>query len=269
MDSSWPLRAVTLLLAVALLTSCTADDSLSHDATGLSPEPRGHEITVLAASSLTDAFEEIGSRFESAVPGVHVTFSFAGSDTLASQILQGAPADTFASASPTQMGTVAQAHKIYGHPTQFATNRLEVITPTDNPGGISSIQDLARPGVTVVLAASGVPSGDYARQIFVKLGIYEAVTANVVSNELDDQSVVSKVRLGEADAGIVYVSDLSGGANGQVRPVPIPKSSNVVAKYEIAPLKDASYLLGGRLFEEFVLSTQGQAVLRKYGFGAG
>lgn len=253
-------------LVLCVLVSCALGDS--PEGTDRIEASGGQQVTVLAASSLTDAFGDLGRTFQDSHPGTVITSSFAGSDTLASQILQGAPADVFASASPKEMDILIKAHKIAGKPRVFATNRLVVITPSDNPAHITSLHDLARPGVKVVLAAAGVPAGDYARQIFEKLGIYAAVTANVVSNELDDQSVLSKVRLGEADAGIVYVSDLSGSAQGDVHDIAIPNAQNVVATYEIAVLKDAPNPEGASAFEQLVLSDNGQATLRRYGFGA-
>lgn len=252
-------------LVLCTLVGCALGDT--PEGTGKIQGTRGRQITVLAASSLTDAFGELGRAFQEAHPGTVVTFSFAGSDTLASQILQGAPGDVFASASPKQMDTVMKLGKIAGEPRRFATNRLVVVTPPDNPAHIASIEDLANDGVKLVLAAPGVPAGDYARQIFQKLGIYLAATANVVSNELDDQSVLSKVRLGEADAGIVYVSDLSGGAKGEVHAVTIPASSNVIATYDIAALRDASDPADAKAFEQLVLSSEGQSTLKKFGFG--
>jgi molybdate transport system substrate-binding protein len=254
-------RSYTAAIVALGITAGCASSEQSNSSSG------GRTLTVLAASSLTDAFGALGRTFESAHPGARVTFSFAGSDTLAAEILQGAPGDLFASASPKQMDTVARIHKVTQAPQPFATNRLVVVTPTDNPAAIASIEDLARNGVKVVLAAPGVPAGDYARQLFVKLGIYRAVTANVVSNELDDQSVLSKVRLGEADAGVVYASDLSGGAKGEVHAVPIPNGSNVVATYEIAPLIDAPDKADALAFERLVLSNEGQATLHRFGFG--
>ncbi|MEA2488094.1 MAG: molybdate transport system substrate-binding protein [Actinomycetota bacterium] len=250
--------------AAIVMIAITPGCSSSHQSTSSSG---GRTLTVLAASSLTEAFGALGRTFESTHSGTRVTFSFAGSDTLAAQILQGAPGDLFASASPKQMDTVVRLNKVAKSPQVFATNRLVLVTPGDNPARISSIEDLARPGIKIVLAAPGVPAGDYARQVFVKLGIYRAVTANVVSNELDDQSVLSKVRLGEADAGIVYVSDLSGGVEGEVHAVAIPNRSNVVATYEIAPLVDAPDETDALSFERLVLSSQGQATLHRYGFG--
>lgn len=254
------------VVALAMLGGCALNDVPEGTARNAGTE--GRQVTVLAASSLTNAFGALARTFEAAHPGTRVTFSFAGSDTLAAEILQGAPADLFASASPKQMGTVSRAHKLDEPPTTFATNRLVIVTPPDNPGHVSSIQDLARPGIKIVLAASGVPSGDYARQVFVKLGIYGAVTANVVSNELDDQSVLSKIRLGEADAAIVYVSDLAGDTGEQVHAVTIPAASNVIATYEIAPLVGAEHVAEARAFEDLVLSSKGQATLQRYGFGA-
>ncbi len=178
------------------------------------PEPR--TLTVFAAASLTDAFTEIGHNFESAHPGVKVALNFAGSQTLSTQLTQGAVADVFASANHTEMdkmvtGNLAQKDA----PKDFLTNQLIVILPKDNPANVQTLQDLARPGLKLVLADTTVPAGKYARQILdnmSKVASFGAdfntkVLANVVSNETDVKQVVAKVQLGEADAGIVYISD--------------------------------------------------------------
>jgi molybdate transport system substrate-binding protein len=146
----------------------------------------------------------------------------------------------------------------------FATNHLVIITPTDDPGGVSSLQDLTKPGLQVVLAAEGVPVGDYARQMLDEAGLTKDVMANVVSNEPDDASVVAKVKSGEADAGIVYTSDI---ASSDVRGVTIPDKQNVVATYPIAAVTGAPSAGGATSFVDYVTGTEGQATLEHYGFG--
>ncbi|RPJ35503.1 MAG: molybdate ABC transporter substrate-binding protein, partial [Planctomycetaceae bacterium] len=160
-------------------------------------------ITVFAASSLTDAFEEIGAAFEAENPGVDVVFNFGSSSSLATQLAEGAPADVFASANPKQMQVAQDAGRITGSPRIFARNRLAVIVPADNPAGIESVTDLAKPGLLLVLAAPGIPVRDYTDTMLDQLGedMKSAVLANLVSEEDNVRQVVAKVALGEADAG--------------------------------------------------------------------
>ena len=184
---------------------------------------------MFAASSLTAVFtDEIGPAFENANPGVKVVFNFGASDSLAGQIQSEGSADVFASASGTWMDAIAEDPGVTGR-TDFAQNRLVIVTPPDDPAGISSIEDLANPGVQLVLAATGVPVGDYAREALDNAGILADAEANVVSNEEDNASVVAKVAAGEADAAIVYVSDVSGPAGHDLRSVEIPDDVNVIA----------------------------------------
>lgn len=229
---------------------------------GCSGGSQGRTIRVLAAASLTQAFPVIARRFEAQHPGVHVAFSFAGSDVLAQQIVQGAPADVFASADRAQMEVVRRRGDTTTPPRDFATNRLVVIVPRNDPAGIHSPADLARPGVEVVLAAPKVPAGHYARAVLGKLGI--AGSVHVVSNEQDVEGVVSKVRLGEADAGICYVTDVTSKVAPQVRKIAIGPKANVVATYQIAAV---SSVPAAADFVRFVDSA-GLRVLARYGFGA-
>ncbi|MDP9227302.1 MAG: molybdate ABC transporter substrate-binding protein, partial [Actinomycetota bacterium] len=228
-----------------------------------SPQPssgrtKSADVTVFAASSLTQAFTKLGAVFERQHSGTQARFNFSASDTLATQITQGAPADVFAAAGVAPMTTVTSSQLATGPPQEFATNRLVIITPRSNPAGIKTPRDLARPGVKLVLAAPGVPAGDYARQMFDNLGIRQAAERNVVSNEVDDKSVVSKVLLGDADAGIVYVTDLTPDVRPRLTAVRIPRSDNIVARYPIAMLKNGSNSAGGRLFMQLVLSPAGK-----------
>jgi molybdate transport system substrate-binding protein len=230
-------------------------------------------LNVFAAASLTQAFGEMGKAFEAANPGVTVTFNFAGSQTLVTQIQQGAPVDVFASASGTNMDALVTAGFVdKAAPQNFLTNILVAILPPNNPANVQSLQDLAKPGLKVVLADASVPAGKYARQILDNISKDPAystdfstkVLANVVSNETDVKQVVSKVMLGEADAGIVYVSDAV--ASPSLKTIEIPANLNVVAKYPIAPLmKSANTDLAAK-FITYVLSADGQATLKKWGF---
>jgi molybdate transport system substrate-binding protein len=224
-------------------------------------------VTVFAASSLTQAFTKLGALFESQHPGSKVRFNFAASDTLATQITQGAPADVFAAASTTPMDTVTSASLASGTPQLFVSNKLLIITPKGDPAGLKGPQDLARPGLKLVLAAPGVPAGDYAREVLDNLGIQKEALKNVVSNEVDDKSVVSKVLLGDADAGVVYVTDLTPKLAPKLAVVSIPKKDNVVARYPIVPLKDGPSPMGGRQFVQLVVSVRGEKILHGFGFG--
>jgi molybdate transport system substrate-binding protein len=230
-------------------------------------------LTVLAAASLTDAFSEIGQDFEAAHPGVKVAFNFAGSQILSTQLIQGAAADIFASANHTEMDKVVDAGLVQEEAVQdFLTNRLTVILPEDNPAGIQTLQELARPGLKLVMADSAVPAGKYARQALdimsadISFGIdfKTKVLANVASNETDVKLVVAKVQLGEADAGIVYISDAV--AATELKTISIPPEFNIIAKYPIAALSNAPQPGLASDFVTAVLSAQGQAILQKWGF---
>src|SRR5437016_13566151 len=220
---------VPMMLATLVLAACSSSSSSGTSAGGSGGTT---ELTVFAASSLTAAFNQIGSDFEAANPGTTVTFNYGSSTDLASQIQSEGTADVFASASGTAMDAVASDPGVTDR-TDFATNRLVIVTPPDDPAGISSIADLAKPGVQLVLHAKGGPAGDYARQALTSAGLLSAAMQNVVSNEDDDASVVAKITSGEADAGIVYASDVAAAGNA-VRSVTIPTAVNVVASYPIA-----------------------------------
>jgi molybdate transport system substrate-binding protein len=254
-------QRVCILVALAVLTAaCGATGS------GSSPGSGGGEITVFAASSLTAAFTEIGWRFEAANPGTTVTFNFGSSTDLATQIRSEGTADVFASASGTAMDTVQTDPGVVGR-TDFAANDLVVIVPTDNRANIHTVDDLANDGVQVVIGAEGVPVGDYARQMLDNAGLGSRVMANVVSNEPDDAGIVAKVTAGEADAGIVYASDVAA-ANGSVNSVTIPASVNVTATYPIASVSGSDQPDLAATFVTYVAGSEGQATLRRYGFGA-
>ncbi|HYN88106.1 MAG TPA: molybdate ABC transporter substrate-binding protein [Ardenticatenaceae bacterium] len=239
------------------------------------PEPASGELVVFTASSLTEAFTRLGEQFEADHPGVTVAFNFAGSQRLAQQLAQGARADVFASASQAPMDAAIEAgHVAPGSVQVFVRNRLVVIYPVDNPAGITTPQDLARPGVRLVLAAAEVPVGQYSLEFLDKAtqaGVFgasfkDAVLGNVVSYEENVRAVLSKVALGEADAGIVYSSDVSGEGSAEVGRVTIPVELNVIASYPIAPVSDSASPELARAFVELVLSPRGQEVLAQYGF---
>jgi molybdate transport system substrate-binding protein len=251
---------VPVVLASLALGACS---SSSTSATTSAAEG-STELTVFAASSLTSAFDQIGNDFEAANPGATVTFNYGSSTDLATQIASEGTADVFASASGTAMDTVATDPGVTDR-TDFATNQLVIITPVDDPAGVSTLQDLAKPGVQVVLGAEGVPVGDYARQVLDENKITDEVMPNVVSNEPDDASVVAKVKSGEADAGIVYTSDIA--SNADVRGVPIPPKQNVTATYPIAVVTGSTNTTLASSFVDYVTGSQGEAALTQNGFG--
>jgi len=253
--------AVPVVLAMLLLAACSSSSSLSASTGGSATST---ELTVFAASSLTAAFDQIGNDFEGANPGTTVTFNYGSSTDLATQIGSEGTADVFASASGTAMDTVAKDPGADDR-TDFATNQLVIITPTDDPAQISSLEDLGKPGVQLVLGAEGVPVGDYSRQMLDQDGLTKQVMPNVVSNEPDDASVVAKVKSGEADAGIVYTSDIA--SNADVRGVTIPAEQNVIATYPIAVVTGSSNAELASSFVTYVTGSHGEATLAQYGFG--
>jgi molybdate transport system substrate-binding protein len=245
--------ALTALAFIVLVGACGRNDS-----------PAGSElqgtVTVYAARSLTAAFIEIGDAFEAANPGVHVDFNFAGSSTLVNQIVQGAPADVFASADRPNMDKLVTAHLVDGTPTTFTRNALQIVVAKANPKGIAGLRDLARAGVTTVLCAESVPCGNYARQALGKA----AVSLHPTSDESSVAGVIGRVQNGEADAGIVYVTDVK--ANDAVAGVVIPPAENVVAEYPHALLRAAPDPRAAQAFRAFVEAPAGQRILAKHGF---
>jgi molybdate transport system substrate-binding protein len=256
-----------LLASIVGLTALAAACSSSGGATGSgsgSAAGANTQLTVFAASSLTAAFAQIGKEFEAANPGVSVAFNLGPSDGLAAQIESEGTADVFASASSTWMDDVQEKVGVTGR-TDFVQNRLLIITPPDNPAAITSIQDLATPGVQLVLAAEGVPVGDYAREALDKAGIASEAEANVVSNEEDDASAVAKITSGEADAAIVYTSDVTDAIAPEVKAIQIPDAVNVVATYPIAVVTGSANTEGAQAFVDYVIGAKGQATLKTFG----
>jgi molybdate transport system substrate-binding protein len=252
----------SLLVSMFLLVGCNHVSPVG-PATSAAPLV---DLAVFAASSLTSAFTQIGQDFQRATANATVTFDFGSSADLAAQVQSEDTADVFASASATAMDTVHVDPGVTDR-TTFATNRLVIVTPLDDPAGVSSIDDLARSGVQLVLGAEGVPVGDYARQVLDKAGELDAALTNVVSNEQDDASVVAKIAADEADAAIVYASDVAATANSDLRSVEIPDAVNVVATYPIAIVTGSSNEVTARAFIDYVLGADGQATLETYGFG--
>lgn len=227
-----------------------------------SPPSPAHTLTVFAAASLTAAFQSAGAAFGTANPGVRAEFQFAGSSTLATQIEQGAAADVFASADQPNMQRLLDKGLVDGVPQMFATNRLEIVVGAGNPKGIRGLRDLSRPGLVVVLCGPVVPCGRYAIQALQKAG----VSVTPASQEADVKAVLSKVGLGEADAGIVYVTDVSTGG-ARVQGVEIPPAENVIAGYPIAVVSGSRDQVSAQAFVGFILSPAGQRILANFGFG--
>lgn len=252
---------VTVAGAAALLTFGLAGcgDSGTDTASPGASSGAGGAVTVFAAASLTESFTTIGKRYESAHPGSKVTFNFAGSSALATQINQGAPADVFASAAPKNMATVTDA----GTPVTFVKNQLVVAVAKGTPNGITGLADLTKPGVKVALCAEAVPCGAAAVIALQAAG----VKLTPVTLEQDVKAALSKVRLGEVDASLVYRTDARTAA-ADVDAVEFPESAKAINDYPIAVLKDANNPAGAQAFVDYVLSADGAKVLTQAGFQA-
>lgn len=270
--SSRPLTTLpgmaTRALPVRLATAVTAISALMSGATGCrggadsAAEPSG-TMVVFAAASLTEAFTAVGAAFEAERPGTTVTFSFAASSELAAQIVEGAPADVFASADWNNMVRLTDADATQGEPVVFATNRSEIVVAPGNPLGIESVADLVDDDLVLVVCAPEVPCGTYASMIFEQAGV--APTPD--SYESNVKSVVTKVALGEADAGIAYATDVLA-ADGTVGGVEIASDIDVVAEYPIAVTAETSDPDLAQGFVDFVLGDDGRALLAEHGFSA-
>jgi molybdate transport system substrate-binding protein len=232
-------------------------------------------LTVYTAASLTESFAEIARQFEATNPNMEVTLNVAGSQQLAHQISLGAPADVFASADLRQMDNVVKSGRVKAEDIRiFARNRLVIIYPAGNPGHLQEFTDLARPGLTLILAAAEVPAGQYALSMLDRASnqyesgnsFKDAVLNNVVSFEENVRAVLSKVRLGEADGGIVYWSDLAGERDGSLGWLEIPEEINVVANYPVAIIMDEPQTKLARSFIDTLLSPEGQNTLAQFGF---
>jgi molybdate transport system substrate-binding protein len=230
-------------------------------------------LTVFAAASLTDAFKTTKADVEAANSSTRITINFAGSPTLRTQLAQGARADVFASADTATMDGATSDGSIAGQPSIFAHNKLTVVLPAQHPK-ITTLQDLAKPGTKIVIEQVAVPAGNYSRQALAKMSKETSfgadfgakVLANVVSEEPDVKSVLSRIQLGEADAGMLYVSDVAAPAvKDQVKTLAIPDQFNVIADYPLAVVKNAPNPTGARAFIDYVLGPAGQATLGKSG----
>ena len=301
----WRLGVALLLVAVMLVVvACGGDDEedtpgatatpgASTMATSVSPEPTAStgaattatepsadvptglkgDLIVFAAASLTDAFGEIKELLEDANPGLTITYNFAGSQQLATQLAEGARADVFASANSTQMTAAQDADAISGEPVIFVRNRLAIVVPADNPASIQTPADLANDGIKLVVAAEAAPVGAYTLQILDNLSadpefganFRSRVEANIVSHEDNVRQVVTKVQLGEADAGVVYVSDVTPDVREDVAIIEIPEEFNVIATYPVATVAGGDAELA-QAFMDYLLAPGGQAILVNWGF---
>ncbi|NEC64810.1 molybdate ABC transporter substrate-binding protein [Streptomyces sp. SID9727] len=257
-------RAAAALVAVGLLTpltACGSDDDTKDAGAGSSASASGTpaaDLTVLAASSLTDVFEEAGAAYEKKHPGTKVTFSFAGSQELAAQVKQGSPADALVTADTKTMDGLKSDT---GTPTVIAKNRLVIATGKGNPEKVENLKDLADTELKVVLAAPEVPVGRYSEQILDA----QQITVKPVSQEPNVRAVLSKVQLGEADAGLVYKTDVSAAA-GKVDSVDIPDEQNAVASYPAATLKGSKHSAAAEAFVTWLSSHEAQKFLADAGF---
>lgn len=259
-------RAVILLFLIAPLLACQSAPSPASSVGGVT-------MTVYAASSLTGAFGEIANMFQIANTGTRVIINFAGSQALRTQIEQGAKTDVFASADARNMSLLQTQGLAVGVPLIFARNRLVVIASKSERAEITELRDLTKPGLKLDIADASVPVGNYTLQVLDKLSADAAygadfkdqVLARVVSKENDVKQVVSKIALGEADAGIVYATDAKATID-KLRTIEIPDQFNVIAAYPIAMIKGSSNPSLAQKFIDAVLSTEGQAILREYGF---
>jgi len=251
---------VCAAIAALVLAACSSSTSTPSASSSGSGKVSG-TVVVFAATSLTDAFNKIGAQFEKAHPGVTVKFNYNGSSSLATSITQGAPADVFASAAPANMKTVTDAGDAAGTPQVFTRNTGEIMVEKGNPKKITSVKDLANPAIKVAVCAPEVPCGAVATAIFKNAG----VTVKPVSEETNVGGVVTKVTLGEVDAGIVYVTDVKE-SEGKAIGVPIPASQNDITEYPIAQVKGAPNATGAKAFISYVLGPDGQKVLASFGF---
>jgi molybdate transport system substrate-binding protein len=248
------LVALTLL---AGLVACGDDDGGGADG------EIGGTVLIFAAASLTDAFAEVEAAFEAENPGVDVQLNLAGSSSLREQILEGAPADVFASANQSNMDQVIEAGEVDGDAPVFVANLLQIAVPAGNPAGVAGLEDFAREELLIGLCAEGVPCGDFGREALTNAG----VEASIDTNEPDVRALLTKIGADELDAGIVYVTDVLA-AGDLIEGIDIADDQNVVASYPIAPLAEAPNPEAAAAFVEFVLSEEGQSILVSYGFAA-
>jgi molybdate transport system substrate-binding protein len=253
-------RPLAALAAVSLLVVAGCGSNASPSG-GTSASAAGQTLTVFAAASLKGTFTELGTKFEGTHPGTKVRFSFAGSSDLVAQLQGGAPADVFASADTKNMDKATGDKLVDGTPVNFAANTLEIAVPPDNPAGVTSLQDLTKPTVKVVVCAPAVPCGSAAR----KVATAAKLTLKPVSEEQSVTDVLNKVETGEADAGLVYLTDVKS-AGGKVKGITFPESTNAVNQYPIAALAASKNTDLAKDFVTLVTGPAGRQVLSDAGF---
>jgi molybdate transport system substrate-binding protein len=257
------LGAVLIGAGMTLTAGCGGTGDAGSGSSAKPAGNAGKTVVVFAAASLTETFTALGKTFQAAHPGVTVKFNFGGSSGLAQQITQGAPADVFAAASPATMKTVTDANLAAGQPTTFVRNRLEIAVPPDNPGKVTGFKDLANSKLKVVLCAPQVPCGAAAPKALGAAGL----TVKPVSQEQDVKAALTKVQLGEADAALVYRTDVKAAA-GKVKGIDFPEAAKAINDYPIAALSKAPQPGLAGQFVQLVLSGQGRTVLTQAGFEA-
>jgi molybdate transport system substrate-binding protein len=277
-DRRRPPWAVAIAVA-CVVAACTTGAGGSSPPAGASPAPSGTaassptgELTVFSAASLRGALEQAKMAYEAANPGVSITLATDSSSALETQIEQGAPADVFLSADTTNAEKLVERGFASGAPTVFAGNKLTVIVPSDNPGGLSTPADLARPGLKVIAAGDEVPITRYAKQLVVNLAkepgypatLVDAYDANVVSREDNVKAIVAKIELGEGDAGIVYVTDAA--ASDKVKALDVPDAADVHAAYAGIVVKASENEDAAAKFLSWLAGPEGQAILSSFGF---
>jgi molybdate transport system substrate-binding protein len=271
---SKPIVLACVFLVALGLVSCGGGNGGGTDngGSGGGGEKQGGTLTILAASSLTDAFGELGNTFEEQNQGVEVKQTFGASSDLLAQIQQGAPADVFASAAEEEMNTAVKDGLVPRKPEVFVKNREVIMVPKDNPANINSLEDMAKPDTKLVLAAKDVPAADYAIEILGKANkeygpdFEQDVLSNVVSREVDVRASVNRVVVGDADATFGYASDYTPDIRDKVKVIKIPPEQNIIATYPIAALKVAKAPELAKKWVDLVTSEEGEKVLEKWNF---
>ncbi len=266
---------VLLTLLTVLVAGCTTTSPAASPTATATPAPQNVTLTVLAAASLSGAFNETIAQYEALHPNVNIMPTYAGTQVLKTQVENGAPGDVFASASTSYMNAlVSEGYMSNSTVANFTENKLALIVPTNNPANISNLTDLSKSGIKIVICAPSVPCGSYTMQLLNKTvnnSLYgptfkPAVLKNVVSQETDVNSAVSKIALGEADAAFVYQSDVPASMQSQVKVITLPDNVNVLAIYPIGVLSQSKNPTVAQDFENYVLSSNGTAILDKYHF---
>lgn len=262
MARRWHLTGLALLfLTATALAACGGGDEATVTAEGGSDASRlTGSLTVFAAASLTETFNDLKTQLVADHPNLDLTYNFAGSQTLVTQLQQGGPGDVFASADDKNMQRAVDAGLVE-QPRTFARNKLEIAVAPGNPKNIRGLADLARPDLAVVLEDPSVPAGAYTRQALSKVG----TSVKPKSLELDVKAALAKVVSGEADAAVVYVTDVKA-AGTRVTGVPIPDDRNVIASYPIAVVKASGSMAAARAFVDEVVTGKGEQVLKDHGF---